>query len=330
MSAVIFLLFRRQAGSGISLRPSSFSGFCKRAVLFFALAVLFLLPGRGLGDTPVLAENAWNYVDASLDISLGIPEGVTGQLAVIRDRGVLRVATEPYYPPQEYIDPSLSGQDQYVGADMDLARLIAQRMGVTLEIVPMEFSEVLNAVADGSCDLAIAALSYTPSRAAFVELSKGYHYAEENQGSGILVRQAEQAQYPDLQSLESSVLAAQRGSLQESVAADHIQLYLEFRRLPTVQEIYDALISGEIDAAVIEMESTEIWLESHPDSGLVLLPDLRFTLAPEADGHRVAARKGEIMLTAFINGVIDEVLNSGQYEAWIDEHNLKLTKPDGE
>ena len=85
-------------------------------------------------------ENAWNFVDASMDVSAGIPADARGVLADIREAGVLRVATEPYFPPQEFIDPDLEGQDSYVGADMALARLIASRMGVALQIVPMDFS----------------------------------------------------------------------------------------------------------------------------------------------------------------------------------------------
>ena len=35
-------------------------------------------------------------------------------------------------------------------------------------------------------------------------------------------------------------------------------------------------------------------------------------------GDRIAAKKGEIQLICFVNGVIDEVLESGQYEEWLE------------
>ena len=34
---------------------------------------------------------------------------------------------------------------------------------------------------------------------------------------------------------------------------------------------------------------------------------------------RIAAQKGEIQLICFVNGVIDEVLESGQYMAWYNQ-----------
>ena len=109
-------------------------------------------------------ENEWNYVDGSMDISHGIPENATGVMDRIKRKGVLRVATEPYFAPQEFIDPEKTGTDQYAGADMELARLIAARMGVELEIIPMEYTQVLPALTDNLVDLTISAIAFTASR----------------------------------------------------------------------------------------------------------------------------------------------------------------------
>ena len=77
----------------------------------------------------IYVENDRNYVDGSVDVTNGIPDNASGVLDRIRRSGVLKVATEPYFPPQEFIDPDKSGQEKYSGADMELARLIAARMG---------------------------------------------------------------------------------------------------------------------------------------------------------------------------------------------------------
>ena len=106
------------------------------------LAAMMSLCGSGAVCEDILyTENSLNFVEESMDISGGIPDYAEGVLRKIREAGVLRVGTEPYFPPQEFIDPALEGQDQYVGADLEMARLIAERMGVRLEIIPMEFSQ---------------------------------------------------------------------------------------------------------------------------------------------------------------------------------------------
>ena len=272
------------------------------------------------GEAGAFAENEWNYVDGAMDVSGGIPEDAEGALWKIRQAGVLRVATEPYFPPQEFIDPDKSGQDSYVGADMELARRIAERMGVELVIVPMSFAQVLDAVADGSCDLAVSALSYTPGRAAQVTLSKGYFFAGESAGSGLLIRAEDAGRIRGVEDLKGCDIVAQAGSIQEMLMAENAPKYREFRRLAQIRDVYGAVESGEADAAMAEVVNAESYIENNPDCGLMLVPGARF--APEAvyDGDRVAAKKGEYQLIYFVNGVIDEVAASGEYRAWYEKY----------
>ena len=271
-------------------------------------------------------ENEWNFVDGSMDVSAGIPADAEGALGAIRDAGVLRVATEPYYPPQEFIDPDLSGQDSYVGPDMEMARLIAERMGVELVIVPMDFTEVLTAVAEGKCDLAISALAYTPARAAMVELSKGYFFTDSTANCGILIRAVDAEAITGVDDLAERNICAQSGSLQESLMAKNVMHYHEFRRLPSIQEVYDAVQSGAMDAATVDIESAESYIEHHPDCGLMLVPGLAFGMDEQYEGDRVAGKKGEVQLMYFVNGVIDELLESGQYRLWYQQSEARAAE----
>ena len=268
-------------------------------------------------EEPVYVENQWNFVDGSMDVSGGIPQEALGRLGRIRDSGKLTVATEPYYPPQEFIDPAKKGQDSYVGADMELARLIAQRMGVELEIVPMAFSEVLESVAAGKYDLAISALAFTEGRAAVLEMSKGYYYSGEETACGLLVRQ--EAEISAMEDLTDRDIAAQSGSLQEMLCVSSFQEYRQFRRLSSVSEVIEAVRSGMVDAGILDSETALQYVAAHPDEGLRFVPVGAFTLREEYKGDRVAGPKGEIQLLYFVNGVIDEVLASDQYTRWLEE-----------
>lgn len=271
-------------------------------------------------DEAVYTENAWDYVDGSMDTTHGIPDDAEGALARIRERGVLRVATEPYWAPQEFIDPNKDGQESYVGADMEMARLIAERMGVALEIMPMDFSVVLDAVASGEADLAISALSYTPGRAATVTLSKGYYFSEGSGGSGLLIREQNIGAIQSMQDLDGRDIVAQSGSLQEMLMAEHVYNYREFRRLATIESVYQAVVLGRADAAAVDIGNARRYIDDNPDYGLALVEGVRFTMDEQFQGDRVAAKKGEYQLMYFVNGVIDELLASGQYQAWFDEY----------
>ena len=294
-----------------------------RRLLFCLLFCALLISGAaGAARAETYGENAFGFVDAVMDSRDGIPEDAEGRLARIREVGVLRVATEPYFAPQEYIDPSLSGQDRYIGADMELARMIAERMGVTLEIVPMKFTEVLPSLALGDCDLAISALAYTPGRAAQYTLSLGYHFSEDTESSGLLIRTEDREEIRTLEDLAGRDLVAQRGSLQESLLAEGVTDYRQFRRLVSVREVYLALQQGKADAAMVDRETARSYLESNPDCGLMLVENLGFGMAEECRGDRIAARKGENQLIAFVNDIIRDVVESGEYERWYRQHAL--------
>ncbi len=304
-------------------KPFFFAGAASYPAFLIAAAVciLVILPIRAAAaETLQYRENEWNYVDGSMDVSNGIPANAGGRLARIRSLGKLTVATSPDYPPQEFIDETKTGMDRFAGADMELARLIAQRMGVELEIVPLEFSSVLSSVADGVYDLAVSALSFTSGRAAVLEMSKGYYYSGDQASSGLVIREEDAGVIRCVDDLAQRDIVAQSGSLQETMAADNIAFYRKFRRLQSADGVYDAVMEGKADAAVVDIGIAKVYIENHPGCGLTIVPDVRFSLKPQYTGDRVAARKGEIELMYFINGVIDEVLASGQYEAWFEHY----------
>ncbi len=267
----------------------------------------------------IYVENEWNYVDGSMDVRHGIPDNATGVLDRIRRNGVLRVATEPYFAPQEFIDPEKTGQDQYAGADMKLARLIAERMGVKLEIIPMEFTQVLPALAEDQCDLTISALSYTPARATSYTLSKGYYFTDSVASSRFIIREEDKEKITSLEDLADKTLIAQSSSLQEALATAHVRSYKEFRRISTVQTVFETVRQGKADAGVVDIETAETYITNNPGCGLCIAENMFFTLDEAYQGDRIAAKKNEEMLLYFVNGVIDEVLEDGTYLKWYEE-----------
>lgn len=288
-------------------------------LLFISVLCLSLLIMPTLAEETVFVENEWGFVDQSIDISHGIPEDASGVLDRIRRNGVLRVATEPYFAPQEFIDPEKEGQNQFVGADMKLAALIADRMGVRLEVIPMDFTDVLPALAEDKCDLTVSAIAFTPGRAGVYTLSKGYYFTESEASTTMMIREADKESITSLEDLSKKILVAQSTSLQESLAIRHVNQYAEFRRLSSVQDVYDAIKNGTADAGFVDMETAQNYIKNNPGSGLMLVSSVQFALEEQDLGDRICAKKGELQLICFVNGVIDEVIADGSYDRWIEE-----------
>ena len=55
--------------------------------------------------------------------------GSGNRLNDILERGYIEIATEPYFAPNEFIDPTKSGDDAYVGSDIELANYIGESLG---------------------------------------------------------------------------------------------------------------------------------------------------------------------------------------------------------
>ncbi len=97
------------------------------------------------------------------------------------------------------MDPNKSGEDQYQGMDIEVARYIADKIGVDLKITALDYTAVLAGVADGKYDFAISAIAYAPSRAEAMRLSD---VLPTNTGYGFIVRTEDAGKYNDLDSLE--------------------------------------------------------------------------------------------------------------------------------
>lgn len=251
-----------------------------------------------------------------LFVSCGSKEsGKTNRLEEIRKRGYIEVCTEPYFAPNEFIDSSKTGQDQYVGYDMELAKYIADAIGVELRIVPLEFSAVLAGIAEGKYDLAISALAYSPARAEAMAMSKGYWFGGE--GYGFLIRSEDKGKIETIEDLQNVVVVTQSGSVQEAMFNLYVGSAKEFKLVSSMTDGYLAVAEGKADACICSIGSARLYAEAN---GGLYLPDFRFDVSDELTGTRVAAcLEGTDELMEVVNRCIDEVTASGDMQKWHDE-----------
>ncbi|MDY3919749.1 MAG: transporter substrate-binding domain-containing protein [Candidatus Limivivens sp.] len=231
-------------------------------------------------------------------------------LEKIKEEGKLQVITEPYFAPYEFCDTSKEGQEQYQGADMELARYMAEKWGVELEIIPLEFSAVLAGVATGKYPMAISGLGYTPERAESMELSESYRSTDAVHG--FVVRKEDYDKYPDLESLAGKTIAYQNGSLQDMYTNEQIENPVT-KPFDSVNNAILALQSGKCDAVAVYYSNGELFVEANED--LVMAEAL---FQDTEDTTVVACPKGETELIEEVNKILEEVAEEGLYEQWWD------------
>ena len=240
------------------------------------------------------------------------------RLEEIKARGVLTVATEPYFAPNEFIDPSKTGADQYVGADIELAKYIADKLGVELQIVPLEFTAVLSSVSEGKYDLAISALAYMPDRAEAMNLSKGYFFDEDTEGYGMLCRTEDVDKYPTAEDMKDAVIVVQAGSLQKDYVFEQVPQCKEIKYVSSMTDAFLMVQEKKADLAACFIGNGRLYSDANP--GVNIVNGFKFVENKEWGGTRIGMKKGEDELTAEINAIIDEVVASGIYAQWYDQY----------
>ena len=243
------------------------------------------------------------------------------RLAQIKEKGYIELCTEPYFAPYEYVDPNKSGEDQYQGMDIEVARYIADKIGVDLKITALDFTAVLAGVADGKYDFAISAIAYAPSRAEAMRLSDVYYSS--NTGYGFIVRTEDIDKYNDLDSLKDAVVITQSGSVQEALYNQYINgACKEFKLVANMTDGYLAVAEGKADVCICSTASAQLYADAN---GGMSIPDYRFEVDPNMNGTCVAMpMEGTESLAELVNQCIAELKENGQFKG----HQLGQTDPE--
>ena len=79
--------------------------------------------------------------------------------AATEEKAVLVMATNAEFPPYEYYQG-----DKVVGIDAEIAGLIAEKLGMELQIVDIAFDSIIPGVQSGKYDMGMAGLTVTDER----------------------------------------------------------------------------------------------------------------------------------------------------------------------
>lgn len=101
-------------------------------------------------------------------------------LSAIKQRGSLRIGCEGTYSPFCYQDE----QGALVGFDVDIARAIAEKMGLKAEFLPSKWEGILAALDTGRFDVVVNQVTISDERRKVYDFSEPYTYS----GLQMLVR----------------------------------------------------------------------------------------------------------------------------------------------
>ncbi|MDR1778553.1 MAG: amino acid ABC transporter substrate-binding protein [Clostridiales Family XIII bacterium] len=236
-------------------------------------------------------------------------------LTSIQERGTLILGCDDEFPPMGFVDES----GEIVGFDIDLAKAVAEKLGVELVVKPIDWETKELELSNGNIDVIWNGYSITADRNKNVEFTKPYL-----NNSQVLVVRADS----DVQTkadLVGKIVGAQvESAAEELLLADDV-LGDAVKEVRTYDDYQLALIdlkgSDRIDAVAVDKILIEYIMSKDPDSYRILDE----TLGDEFFG--IGCRAGEVALREAIDLALDELKEDGSTEVicskWFD-HDIVI------
>lgn len=223
-----------------------------------------------------------------------------GMTAMAEEDNVLVMATNAEFPPYEYREG-----DEIVGIDAEIAALIADKLGMELEIEDMAFDSVLAAVQSGKADIAMAGITVDPDREMMVNFTDTYAKATQM----IIVK--EDSEIASVDDLTGKTIGVQLGTTGDLYAEDIEDATVE--RYNKGFEAVQAVMQDKIDAVIIDGEPAKVFVEEN--EGIKLL-DEAFT----EEEYAIAIAKDNDELLEKVNTALNELKEEGAFQEVVDKY----------
>lgn len=227
-------------------------------------------------------------------------ENSAGDFRTVTD-GVLTMATNAYFPPYEYYEG-----EEIIGIDAEIAKAVADKLGLELKIEDMEFDSIIMAVQQGKADMGLAGMTVTEDRLESVNFSDSY-------ATGIQsVIVTEDSDITDIDGLAGKKVGVQLMTTGDFLAQEKIgeEFVEEYNK---GADAVMALTQGKVDAVIIDNQPALSYVKS--TEGLKIL-DTEFAVE---DYAAAVAKDNEGLLNA-INGALVELQADGTIQGIIDKY----------
>ncbi len=233
-------------------------------------------------------------------------------LADIQKAGKLVVATSPDFPPFE----ELQSDGEVVGIEVEIMKIICERLGVEMELAQVDFESVLPGVKSGKYDIGMSGISVTEKRKKNALFTDPYCLAAQS----IVV--TEGSEITSKADLEGKTVSVQTGTTAEQFCMDNGYTVNAFAANSDAEL---ALTTGKVDAWVIDdltaAEMVAAYNAEHEDQLVIL--DEAMTTEPYA----FAFMKGSDELVGEINKIVNELIADGTIAALFEEYGAPYTAP---
>ncbi|MCD8379923.1 MAG: transporter substrate-binding domain-containing protein [Lachnospiraceae bacterium] len=223
------------------------------------------------------------------------------QLAAILEAGEIVVALEGNWAPWSYHDED----DNLVGFDADVARAIAEQLGVDVTFVEGDWDSLLAGLDAGRYDLVVNGVEYTEERGEKYDFTDPYAYIR----TALIVR-SDNEDITGFEDLDGKTTA-------NSIASTYMDLAesygAEVTGVDSLDETLELVLSGRVDATLNAEVSFYDYMDVHPEAELkvvALTEEASIVVIPTRKGDDSASLReaiNEAIATISENGTLSEI-----------------------
>ncbi len=276
--------------------------FRKVTALFMAAAVLGSVGLTGCSSQGSGQSSQENSSTGSGDL-----------LAQIQERGEIVIAMEGTWAPWTYHDES----GTLVGFDVEVGQQIAEALGVETTFVEGEWDGLLAGLDAGRYDIMINGVDITEERSDAYDFSEPYAYNR----TAVIVS----ADNTDITSMEDLAGKHTANTISSTYAEVAEGYGAEVTGVDDLNQTFELLLSGRIDATLNAEVTYYDYMEAHPDANIKIA-----CLDPEATQVAIPFRKGEetASLREAVNQALADMRESGALSELSEKYfGTDITQP---
>lgn len=222
----------------------------------------------------------------------------------IKAKGTVTIGMLVDFPPFGIMNTD----NQPDGYDADVAKLLAEDLGVELTILPVTGPNRIPYLLSGQVDVLVASLGITPERAERVDFSDPYA------GIAIAVYGDTGVDLSSPEKLSGHTIGVTRASTQDTAVTEVAPADATIQRFDDDSSAVQALLAGQVEAiGVSNIISNQI--EAMAPGRF----EVKFDLAQQVQG--IAVRPGSDALLAEINAFVEKAKADGKlneiHEKWL-------------
>jgi len=253
---------------------------------------------------------------AAISLAAAGAASANGLLDTVKQRGSLIVGLEGTYPPFNYVDAKTGQLD---GFDVDVAKLVASKLGVKAQFVKTEWSAILAGLSSGKFDVIINQVGITPERKKTFDFSVPYVASSPQ----LILRRNDDSNYKSFADLKGKKLGVSQGSNYEALAK--AQEGVEVKSYPGAPEYLSDLVNRRVDAALNDQLMTAYLVKTSniPIKGGAIVGEPKFNGIP--------FRKDNPEFEKAVNKALEDAFADGEFAKisvkWFGIDVSKVRKP---